>query len=121
MATPAGCGSRTTKRRLIKPPTLIRFRPRRHRFERSRANMNHELKLTQEECVAEQEESHPSLTLKPRARGYGIGGAYEKPYVSARDKPNQRRGSYGPLPHSGYYGAGAGSTRFQRGQAGFSE
>src|SRR5262245_40186561 len=83
--------------------------------------MTNELKATPEEVVAEQGESHPSLTLKPRARGYGIGGAYEKPYLSGRNKPNQRRGSYGPLPHSGYYGAGAGDTRFQRGQAGFSE
>lgn len=29
------------------------------------------------------------------------------------------RESYGPVPHAGYYGAGAGRERFERGQAGF--
>jgi hypothetical protein len=63
--------------------------------------------------------SHPSRCLKPRSKGYGIGGGYEKPY---RERPRPRddqRESYGPVPHSGYYGAGAGSERFERGQAGF--
>lgn len=32
---------------------------------------------------------------------------------------DQHRESYGPVPHAGYYGAGAGEERFERGQAGF--
>jgi hypothetical protein len=61
---------------------------------------------------------HPSRSLRPRARGYGIGGGYEKPYRE-RTRPMDHRESYGPVPHSGYYGAGAGKERFERGQAGF--
>lgn len=64
--------------------------------------------------------SHPSRSLAPRAKGYGIGGGYEKPYRK-RVRPADDQGeSYGPVPHSGYYGAGAGTERFERGQAGFS-
>jgi hypothetical protein len=63
--------------------------------------------------------SHPSRSLAPRARGYGIGGGYEKAYRK-RSRPEDRRSaSYGPVPHSGYYGAGAGAERFERGQAGY--
>jgi hypothetical protein len=68
------------------------------------------------------ETSHPSRSLEPRARGYGIGGAYERPYRDARTTADERElvESYGPLPHSGYYGTGAaGSARFHRGQAGY--
>jgi hypothetical protein len=32
---------------------------------------------------------------------------------------DNRGESYGPVPHAGYYGAGAGNERFERGQAGF--
>ena len=64
---------------------------------------------------------HPSRNLSPRARGYGIGGGYEKPY-RMRPRPVDHQGeSYGPLPHSGYYGAGAGVERFERGRAGFNQ
>ena len=70
---------------------------------------------------------HPSRSLEPRAKGYGIGGGYERPYhrgsatntrnmLQPADGPSE---SYGPVPHSGYYGAGAGAERFERGQAGF--
>ena len=63
---------------------------------------------------------HPSRSLVPRARGYGIGGGYETPY-RGRSKPRDEQGEcYGPLPHSGYYGAGSGTERFKRGQASFS-
>ncbi|HSB08257.1 MAG TPA: hypothetical protein VLM38_02005 [Blastocatellia bacterium] len=64
---------------------------------------------------------HPSRSLKPRARGYGIGGGYERPYRKPPGKIGERAESYGPLPHSGYYGAGSASTRFKHGQAGFKE
>ena len=63
--------------------------------------------------------AHPSRSLGSRANGYGIGGGYEKPYRQ-RSRPKDQEGvSYGPVPHSGYYGAGAGNERFERGQAGF--
>ncbi len=62
---------------------------------------------------------HPSRNLEPRTRGYGIGGGYEKPYRTRPRPADQQRYSYGPVPHSGYYGAGAGAERFERGQAGF--
>jgi hypothetical protein len=70
---------------------------------------------------ADEHPSHPSLSLEPRARGYGIGGAYETPY--RRTKPIVAKSGevYGPLPHSGYYGTGAGSARFQPGQAGYNK
>lgn len=64
---------------------------------------------------------HPSRSLKPRARGYGIGGGYEKPYRSRPRPADEPEESYGPLPHSGYYGAGAGSERFERGEAGYNK
>lgn len=67
------------------------------------------------------ETSNPSRSLEPRARGYGIGGAYEKPYRSVRAVDGERVEEYGPLPHSGYYGTGAGSARFHRGQAGYNK
>lgn len=64
---------------------------------------------------------HPSRNLSPRAKGYGIGGGFEKPYRKKIQTANQQRESYGPVPHSGYYGAGAGTERFERGQAGFNK
>ena len=63
--------------------------------------------------------NHPSRSLKPRAKGYGIGGGYEKPYRTRPHPSDQPHESYGPVPHSGYYGAGAGAERFEVGQAGF--
>jgi hypothetical protein len=59
--------------------------------------------------------------MEPRAKGYGIGGGYEKPYRERRGPMNDHGNSYGPVPHSGYYGAGAGNERFERGDAGFDE
>jgi hypothetical protein len=64
---------------------------------------------------------HPSRNLAPRAKGYGIGGGFEKPYRKKIQTENQQRESYGPIPHSGYYGAGAGAERFERGEAGFNK
>ena len=65
--------------------------------------------------------SHPSRSLEPRARGYGIGGGYERPYRKPLRPADRRSESYGPVPHSGYYGAGAGDERFERGQAGYNK
>jgi hypothetical protein len=82
-------------------------------------------KISSEERAAGQMEReapasrHPSRSLAPRARGYGIGGGYEKPYRERPMPMDHRRESYGPVPHSGYYGAGAGNERFERGEAGF--
>ena len=64
---------------------------------------------------------HPSRSLEPRARGYGIGGGYEKPYRKRTATKDAHSEGYGPLPHSGYYGSGVGSERFRRGQAGFNQ
>ena len=65
--------------------------------------------------------SHPSRSMGARAKGYGIGGGYEKPYRQG-PRPRARQGeTYGPVPHAGYYGAGAGKERFERGQAGFKD
>lgn len=63
--------------------------------------------------------SHPSRSLASRSKGYGIGGGYERAYRKGSQAQNQRRELYGPIPHSGYYGAGAGVERFERGQAGY--
>jgi hypothetical protein len=72
-----------------------------------------------EKTEAHPADPHPSRNLEPRARGYGIGGGFEKKYRKRITPADQRSGSYGPVPHSGYYGAGAGAERFQRGEAGF--
>jgi hypothetical protein len=64
--------------------------------------------------------SHPSRSLVSRSKGYGIGGGYERPYRKGVPPADNRQSeTYGPVPHSGYYGAGAGAERFERGQAGF--
>ena len=63
--------------------------------------------------------SHPSRRLASRAKGYGISGGYEKPYRKRPRPAGHQCESYGPVPHSGYYGAGAGAERFERGQAGY--
>jgi hypothetical protein len=65
--------------------------------------------------------AHPSRSLGPRAKGYGIGGGYEKPYRERSLPKDHQSVSYGPVPHAGYYGAGAGDERFERGQAGFGD
>lgn len=67
------------------------------------------------------ETQHPSRNLEPRARGYGIGGGYEKPYRKRTAPADEHPEIYGPLPHSGYYGSGVGAERFSRGQAGFND
>jgi hypothetical protein len=65
--------------------------------------------------------AHPSRSLKTRSRGYGIGGGYERPYRRQPKPADEPLESYGPLPHSGYYGAGVGSEPFKRGQAGYNK
>jgi hypothetical protein len=65
---------------------------------------------------------HPSRDLAQRARGFGIGGGYERPYRKERAKRGESSHQlYGPLPHSGYYGAGTGMRPFKLGQASFEE
>ena len=64
---------------------------------------------------------HPSKSLPARNRGFGIGGGYERPYRKEKSKPADSDRVYGPLPHSGYYGAGSAERPFKAGQAGFSE
>jgi hypothetical protein len=64
---------------------------------------------------------HPSRSIEPRMRGYGIGGGYERPYRKRPKPADDPEESYGPLPHSGYYGAGGGVERFKRGEAGYSK
>ena len=64
---------------------------------------------------------HPSRSLEPRARGYGIGGGYERPYRKRPATADEPVDVYGPLPHSGYYGSGVASERFRRGQAGYNQ
>ena len=63
---------------------------------------------------------HPSKSLESRSKGFGIGGGYERPYRKERPKVADSDSMYGPLPHAGYYGAGAGPRPFKKGQAGFS-
>jgi hypothetical protein len=66
--------------------------------------------------------SHPSRSLGSRSKGYGIGGGIERPYRKDKStKGDGRRGLYGPLPHSGYYGAGSASRPFKAGQATYSD
>ena len=63
---------------------------------------------------------HPSRRLELRSQGYGIGGGYERPYRKERaKKADADEGLYGPLPHSGYYGAGEAARPFKAGQATF--
>jgi hypothetical protein len=65
---------------------------------------------------------HPSKNLESRSRGFGIGGGYERPYRKEKPKTSENEeGLYGPLPHAGYYGSGAGSRPFKKGQAGFAD
>jgi len=63
---------------------------------------------------------HPSRRLELRSRGYGIGGGYERPYRKEKAKSrDSEQELYGPLPHSGYYGAGEAARPFKVGQATF--
>jgi hypothetical protein len=64
-------------------------------------------------------DTHPARNLEPRAQGYGIGGGYEKPRRRSTESAEKKNETYGPLPHSGYFGSGAGRERFKRGEAGF--
>jgi hypothetical protein len=65
---------------------------------------------------------HPSRNLTARAKGFGIGGGYERPYRKEKAKPADAPGEmYGPLPPGGYYGTGVGARPFERGQAGFDD
>ena len=74
----------------------------------------------QKRSRTEDQNGHPSRSLDPRTRGYGIGGGYEHPYRKSAQSPTARE-SYGPVPHSGYYGAVSETGRFSQGQAGFKE
>ncbi|HEY3139180.1 MAG TPA: hypothetical protein VGL29_24385 [Blastocatellia bacterium] len=71
------------------------------------------------ESTSKEQSGHPSRNFAPRARGYGIGGGYERPYRAPVKPADAVRQSYGPVPHSGYYGAGVGYARFKPGQAGY--
>jgi hypothetical protein len=72
--------------------------------------------------ISNTESFHPSRRLDLRAKGYGIAAGYEKPYKRDAPRDTSVRGdSYGPIPHSGYYGAGEARTPFKIGQAGFKE
>jgi hypothetical protein len=70
---------------------------------------------------AARQSAHPSRNLSARAKGFGIGGGYERPYRKVKAKPADASEMYGPLPPGGYYGTGIGARPFERGQAGFSE
>jgi hypothetical protein len=63
---------------------------------------------------------HPSRDLTSRSGGYGIAAGYEKKRTRDESGVREKRRMYGPLPHSGYYGAGIGARPFKAGQAGFS-
>ena len=57
---------------------------------------------------------HPSRRLELRAKGYGIGGGYERPYRKDKSKPSDdRRELYGPMPHSGILWHGKQRETFQ--------
>jgi len=65
---------------------------------------------------------HPSRNLSARAKGYGIGGGYERPYRKEKSRPAEASGElYGPMPPGGYYGTGVGARPFERGRAGFED
>ena len=60
-----------------------------------------------DQWVPNVEKPHPSRKLELRSGGYGIAAGYEKPYKRARGEQQKGKDeSYGPIPHSGYYGAG---------------
>jgi hypothetical protein len=71
--------------------------------------------------LTESVRAHPSRSLTSRSVGYGIGGGYERPYKKDKAKPADSNQMYGPIPHAGYYGSGAGASPFERGEAGFTD
>ena len=73
-----------------------------------------------DQWVPNAEKPHPSRRLEMRSGGYGIAAGYEKPYKRTKvEQKKTRDESYGPIPHSGYYGAGEALRPFKVGQAGF--
>jgi hypothetical protein len=65
---------------------------------------------------------HPSRNLTARARGFGIGGGYERPLRKEKTVSADAGGEmYGPLPPAGYYGTGTAARPFERGQAGYTD
>ena len=73
-----------------------------------------------DQWVPNAEKPHPSRKLEMRSGGYGIAAGYEKPYKRLKSEESKDRDqSYGPIPHSGYYGSGESLRPFKFGQAGF--
>ncbi|HLG13774.1 MAG TPA: hypothetical protein VJH03_04500 [Blastocatellia bacterium] len=73
-----------------------------------------------DDSVAVRVDDHPSKSPALRKRGYGIGGGMEKPRGSGSVNDTERlKGSIGPLPHSGYFGAGESARPFKAGEARF--
>jgi hypothetical protein len=73
-----------------------------------------------DQWVSNPEKPHPSRKLEMRSGGYGIAAGYEKPYKRLKPEQSKERDqSYGPIPHSGYYGSGEALRPFKFGQAGF--
>jgi hypothetical protein len=71
---------------------------------------------------AASQQPHPSRNLSARAKGYGIGGGYERPYRKEKSRPAEASAElYGPMPPGGYYGTGIGARPFERGRAGFDD
>ena len=73
-----------------------------------------------DQWVPTAEKPHPSRKLEMRSAGYGIAAGYEKPYKKPKaEQSKEKDHSYGPIPHSGYYGSGESLRPFKFGQAGF--
>jgi hypothetical protein len=65
--------------------------------------------------------NHPSRNLDVRSGGFGVAAGYERPFKKEEARTIDREDDlYGPIPHSGYFGAGIGQRPFKSGQAGFS-
>ena len=65
---------------------------------------------------------HPAWSLEERKDGFGIGGAFERPYRRPpAGRTDSHKGLYGPIPHAGYYGANDSRQRFGVGQATYKE
>jgi len=64
-------------------------------------------------------ELHPSQNLEDRARGFGIGGGYERPLRRIAGVGTTVSNVYGTVPPSGYYGGGVGQLPFEFGKANF--
>jgi hypothetical protein len=66
--------------------------------------------------------NHPLRNLELRRNGYGVSGGYERPYKGrVKEKVDDQKGSYGPIPHAGYYGGDIQHQRFRLGQASFED